>query len=100
MPDFRGIDAVPAGDFAGPQEIIDRRRAGAPAVFFAVAEGLAEVAALGVGLEAEQADDIVRGHGVFGGMKGFAAPRPTTARMPAATPRASDKASCLRPSKT
>jgi len=48
----------------------------------------------------EQADDIVGVHGLSARTKGLAAPRATTARMPAATPRASASASCLRPSNT
>src|SRR5262245_37959606 len=100
MPDLRRIDTVPARDLARFKQIVDRGRHRATARGVAVAKGLAEISAFGMRLQVEQADDIVCVHCASLAVKGFGAPRATTARNPAATPRASDRASCFRPSNT
>ena len=55
MPDLVGIDAMPVRALAGLEQEIDRRALGR-------AEGLDEVAALGMRLQPEARDDLVRRH--------------------------------------
>src|SRR5262249_53739031 len=59
VPDFGGVDAVPVRALATRQQEIDRGRMRA-AVRAGVAVRFHEVAALGMRLEAEQADDLGR----------------------------------------
>jgi hypothetical protein len=53
MPDLSGIDPVPVRTFALPEQIVDGGRGGTVFHLAWVAKGLAKIAALGVGHEAE-----------------------------------------------
>src|SRR5262249_18674838 len=57
-PDLDGVgDAMPAGFFAGAQQIVDRRGVAAAALRRTMAIGLGELAALGMRLQAEARGD-------------------------------------------
>jgi hypothetical protein len=59
MPDLGGVDAMPMRALAAREQEIDRSREGAGAVAFSlVAEGLAEMSALGIRLQSQETDDI------------------------------------------
>ena len=67
VPSLDSVDAVPVRALTARQQEIDRGRGGATAIHGAsVAERLAIVPALRVGLEIEQPDDVLRGQ-PFGG---------------------------------
>ncbi len=58
VPDLDGVDAVPVRALAARQQEIDRGRGGAAVDHAGIAEGLAVVAAFGMRLEIERADDV------------------------------------------
>jgi hypothetical protein len=60
VPHLRGIDAMPRRGLAGREQVQDRGHSAAAAALADVPEGLAEVTALGMGLELEPADDLGR----------------------------------------
>ena len=61
MPDLRGVAAMPGGDVAHVQQEIDERgERAAVGVDAGVAKRLAEMAAFGMGLQIQHADDVRR----------------------------------------
>jgi hypothetical protein len=58
VPDLRGVEAVPGRDLAGLEQVEDRGHGSPTAAGGHMAEGLAVVAALGVGPQVEALDDL------------------------------------------
>lgn len=69
MPDFGGVDLMPARNLAGIEKIINQRRDGPPPrIPRRIAKGLTEKAALWMRLQIEQADDFGGGE-AYNGIK-------------------------------
>jgi len=58
VPDLDRIDAMPVRALPARQQVIDRGRVRALALVSAIAECFAEMSALGMRLQPQQADDI------------------------------------------
>src|SRR6056297_405116 len=105
VPDLGGIDAMPFGDFAETQQIIDRGRDRAPVrISEWIAEGLAEIAAFRMRLQIKPRDHVFGGKPA-NGMRHILQPlffhsrktRNTASGTPPASPTASATAgSCTR----
>src|SRR5687768_6883534 len=59
VPDLGGVDAMPVGPFALPQQIVDGRRCRAAVRRARIAEGFTEIPALRMGTERQRLDDVL-----------------------------------------
>ncbi len=63
VPQLCGVDAVPARDLACGEKEVDGSRDGAPVAMSRIAEGLAKMAAFGVGLQLQHPDEVCGAQG-------------------------------------